>query len=111
MQCWKRFHAVGLASFPGPHPASRRLQYGKAVWQATGSWAGPGNEATVGLHISLNFTIILPQYAFFELDWEYIQSWSITVRYCMVVDPKSSLVLGTCGALDATLQTMNNVLM
>ena len=28
-----------LASFPGPRPASRRLQYGFTVLQATGSWA------------------------------------------------------------------------
>ena len=27
-----------LASFPGPRPASHRLQYGKAVLQATGSY-------------------------------------------------------------------------
>ena len=29
--------ATSIASFPGPRPASRRLQY---VLQATGSWAG-----------------------------------------------------------------------
>ena len=35
---------AGVASFSGPCPASRRLQYGK-VLQATGSWAGPRNKA------------------------------------------------------------------
>ena len=32
-------YTLELASFPGPRPASHRLQYGKAVLQAMGSWA------------------------------------------------------------------------
>ena len=35
------FHMYMLASFPGPRPASRRLQYGKQ----REAGRGPGNEA------------------------------------------------------------------
>ena len=36
---------MNIALFPGPRPASRRLQYSKA----TESWTGPGNEARVNI--------------------------------------------------------------
>ena len=35
-------HSIQVASFPGPRPASRRLQYGHCKRRK----AGPGNEAT-----------------------------------------------------------------
>ena len=42
-----------LASFPGPRPASRRLQYGKAGLQATGSWAGGLGTRLTGIYTAL----------------------------------------------------------
>ena len=38
-----------LASFPVPRPAFRRLQYGKAVLQATKSWAWDWERGYVDL--------------------------------------------------------------
>ena len=38
---------IVLASFPGPRPASCRLQYGKAYCKQREAGQGPGNEASI----------------------------------------------------------------